>query len=289
MAHAARGGADAAGRRRAGLRRARPARLRLRRAGCCCWSGRATTAATRCTPARCWPGAAVRSRRGCCSEQVHEGGLAALRAPAAGSGPTSPGSRPRHTTRGGRRRDRRHRRPPRACARRGRGAGGGRGRPVVAVDVPSGVDVDTGELDGPHVTRPRDRHLRHPQDRATSSTRRQPRRRRTPRRHRPRPADAAGRGAAGRRRGALCPGPIRRRTSTPAAWWRPGRLGAVPRRRPALRGRRRHRVVRHGPLRRRRPVADRGPGRAPRGRRRRAASRPGRWAPAAGMAPATRS
>ena len=27
------------------------------------------------------------------------------------------------------------------------------GVPVVAVDVPSGVDVDTGELDGPHVTR----------------------------------------------------------------------------------------------------------------------------------------
>ena len=25
------------------------------------------------------------------------------------------------------------------------------GVPVVAVDVPSGVDVDTGELDGPHV------------------------------------------------------------------------------------------------------------------------------------------
>ena len=38
------------------------------------------------------------------------------------------------------------------------------GVPVVAVDVPSGVDVDSGELGGPRAGR-RHRHLRHPQGR----------------------------------------------------------------------------------------------------------------------------
>ena len=65
MAQAARGRADAAGRGRAGRRGPRPARAAPTGAGCCCWSGPATTAATRCTPARCWPGGARRSRR-CC-------------------------------------------------------------------------------------------------------------------------------------------------------------------------------------------------------------------------------
>ena len=58
MAHAAGGHADAAGRRRAGppvRAAARRAGRGLRRAGCCCWSAPATTAATRSTPGRGWP------------------------------------------------------------------------------------------------------------------------------------------------------------------------------------------------------------------------------------------
>ena len=174
MARAARGCADAAGRRRAGVRRARPARRRRTAAGCCCWSGRATTAATRCTPAR------LLARRGCAVEAwlladgVHEGGLAALR----GAG-----------GRVGRAARRRRRgapdvvvdgivgiggRPGLRPERGGRARPASTGVPVVAVDVPSGVDVDTGELDGPHVTADAHRHVRHPQGRATSSTRRQP-------------------------------------------------------------------------------------------------------------------
>ncbi len=39
------------------------------------------------------------------------------------------------------------------------------GVPVVAVDTPSGVDVDTGEVDGAHVEADADGHLRHPQGR----------------------------------------------------------------------------------------------------------------------------
>ena len=66
MATAPRRHLDAAGRGRAGGGGGRPAGRRLRTRGCWCWSGRATTAVTRCTPGPCSRGAGLASRR-CCS------------------------------------------------------------------------------------------------------------------------------------------------------------------------------------------------------------------------------
>ena len=141
----------------------------------------------------------------------------AARAPAAGSSTLGPATRARR----GRRRHRRDRRRPGLRRRRGgRARARCRGVPVVAVDVPSGVDVDTGELDGaardaptsPSPSAPtRSRHLVDP---AASALRR-----RAPRRHRPRPA----RGRRSRRSRPTtsprcCRGPAPTRRSTPAAW-----------------------------------------------------------------------
>ena len=96
---------------------------------------------------------------------------------------------------------------------------------------PSGVDVDTGELDGPAVTRRRHRHLRHPQGRAPRGPGRPARRRRAPRRHRPRPPGRGSREPPGRRRRAP-PAATRPRapTSTPAA---SSASGPAPRSTPA--------------------------------------------------------
>ena len=136
------------------------------------------------------------------------------------------------------------------------------GVPVVAVDVPSGVDVDTGGSTAPHVTRRRHRHLRHPQDRPPGRAGRVGVRRRPARRPRPRPAGRPGRGTPGRRRGRPAarpdaeraevhprrrrrPGRLRRATPAPACCrtsrrgLRPGRDGAVRRARrptPSARG-----------------------------------------------------
>ena len=103
---------------------------------------------------------AMLARRGCAvealllSERVHEGGLAALRA--AGGRVAGPDGRPgSHLST-----------PPEVVVDGIVGIGGRAGLrdnavealaavegiPVVAVDVPSGVDVDAGELDGAHVT-----------------------------------------------------------------------------------------------------------------------------------------
>ena len=96
---------------------------------------------------------ALLARRGCrvsawsLTEKPHEGGLAALLR--AGGRVDHPGSGDR--ARPGGRRHRRHRRSPGAARRRGGRADALDGVPVVAVDVPSGVDVDTGELAGPAV------------------------------------------------------------------------------------------------------------------------------------------
>ena len=49
------------------------------RAGAAAGRVRATTAATRCTPARCWPGAAAQVEAVLLSDRAHEAGLAALR------------------------------------------------------------------------------------------------------------------------------------------------------------------------------------------------------------------
>ena len=103
---------------------------------------------------------AMLARRGCAvealllSERVHEGGLAALRA--AGGRVVGPDGRPGSHLSG---------RPEvLVVGIFGIGSGSGmrdnavealaavEGIPVVAVDVPSGVDVDAGELDGAHVT-----------------------------------------------------------------------------------------------------------------------------------------
>ena len=114
------------------------------------------------------------------------------------------------------------------------------GVPVVAVDTPSGVGVDTGEVDGDHVARRAHRHLRHPQGLP-------PRR---PGRARPcgavhlvdlgldlPEARARGAPARGRRGAAAAPGAGQPEVR-PRRGRRPRRQRAVPRRRPAQRGRR---------------------------------------------------
>ena len=148
------------------------------------------------------------------------------------------------------------------------------GVPVVAVDVPSGVDVDTGRLDGPHVTRRPDGHLRHPQGRPPRRSRGPGVRGGAPRRHRARPARGAGRGAAAGRRGRAAAGarPVRPQVH-PRCRRRTRRVGDLSRRRGALHVRRRVRAGRDGAL----------PGL---GRRRRARPAPGdrrRGRPGAGL------
>ena len=147
MERRARGRADAAGRRRAGGVRGRPARAAPTAGGCCSWPARATTAATRCTPARCSPGAARGSRWSrsptrstrpgwppCARSEAGVVELAAVSTPdVVLDGIVGIGGRPGLRDRA-------------AAARPSR-----RGRPMVAVDVPSGVDVDTGRVDGDHV------------------------------------------------------------------------------------------------------------------------------------------
>ena len=189
--------------------------------GCCCSSAPATTAATRCTPGRCWPGAASRCRRVLLSpEQVHAaraGGAAGRRRRGSSATVAAAPARPDVVVdgivgiggRGGLREDAAAAVAPR-CA----------DVPVVAVDVPSGVDVDTGRLDGPARRRRGHRHLRHPQGRpprrpgragllasSTSSTSASTC---------PTPAVTALQEADVRATAAACR--RRTRTSTPAAW-----------------------------------------------------------------------
>ena len=164
------------------------------------------------------PARGARWRRCCSPDRAHAAGLAALRARG------RPGRRrrePARAPRRGGRRDRRHRRPRRpARRRRRRRSAAFAGVPVVAVDTPSGVDVDTGELDGPHVradvTVTFGTHkVAHLVDPAAPGLRR-----RAPRRHRPGPARRRRSTAlqAGRRRGAAAAARRRTPTSTPAAW-----------------------------------------------------------------------
>ncbi len=140
--------------------------------------------------------------------------------------------------------------------------------PVVAVDIPSGVDVDTGDPRRSARHRGRHRHLRHPQGRAPGRPRGAGLWRRAPGGPRPRPAGPPGHGAAGgRRTRPAAPAGARRPQVHPRRRRRPGGLAAVPRCRRALRLRRRRGAGRDGalPRRGRRPGA-RG---ASRGRRRR--------------------
>ena len=147
------------------------------------------------------------------------------------------------------------------------------GVPVVAVDVPSGVDVDGGTLDGPHVradlTVTFGTHkVAHLVDPASPRERRRPPRRPRPRRLGPR--SAGGRGPPARRRARPAAAARRRRAQVhPRRGRRPRGLGHLPGCRAARRVRRELRAGRDGPLRRagcdRRHRAQR----APRGRRRR--------------------
>ena len=162
-----------------------------------------------------------------------------------------------------RRRHRRHRWHARACART-REAALARfpEAPVVAVDVPSGVDVDTGELDGPHVRAAltvtfgthKGCHLLDP---AAAG-----RGRRAPRRHR---AGPARRPRSRRCRPPTSPGccPVARRLRPqvhPRRRRGPRRLGDLPGRGGAVHLRRVLRAGRHGPLRRRRRPTPCAPG-----------------------------
>ena len=153
LARHARGRADAARRHRAGHGLPAPARPRVRRRVVAARRAPATTAATRCSPARRWPGAARRSPPSCSTP----------------SGRTRPGS-PRCGAAGGRVLGGRATRRPcsagptwsstaslgiggRGGLRPRRGRSSPRPRPTapaltVAVDVPSGVDADTGAVEG---------------------------------------------------------------------------------------------------------------------------------------------
>ena len=93
------------------------------------------------------------------------------------------------------------------------------GVPVVAVDVPSGVDVDIGRAGRTGRAGRRHGHLRHAQGRAAGRPGRRARRRGPPRRHRAGPpggrASRASRPPTSR---PCCRGPTRRPRSTRAAW-----------------------------------------------------------------------
>ena len=192
----------------------------------------------------------------------------------------------RRAARRGGRRHRRHRRPaglrPEAAAL----VASLDDVPVVAVDVPSGVGVDDGGLDGPHVraavTVTFGTHKL-----ATSSIRPRRARRGSPGRHRPGPAAGAREALQSADVAALLPGPDAgaHKYTRGVVGVRAGR--GVPGRRGALRCRRLFRPGRHGPVRRRRRGRP-GPRRAPRGGGRRAGCRPGSWGPVAVRAPAPR-
>ena len=156
------------------------------------------------------------------------------------------------------------------------------GVPVVAVDVPSGVDVDTGELDGPHVTADltvtfgthKVAHLVDPAAAACGVVHLvdigldlpEP------------PVEALQADDVA----ALLPRP-----APDAHKYTRGVVGVragsaeLPRRRAALRRRRRDRAGRDGAVRRGRRGRGPGPRAAPRGGRARAGCRPGSWAPGA--------
>ena len=134
----------------------------VRAPGAAAGRARGTTAATRCTPGRCSPGAGCRSRRGCSADRAHEGGAGRA---AAGRRPGRRSSAAQPARRGGRRHRRASAAAPGCAGRAADALQALHGVPVVAVDTPCGVDVDTGEVDGAHVEADADRHLRHPQGR----------------------------------------------------------------------------------------------------------------------------
>ena len=125
--------------------------------GCCCWSVRATTAATRCSPAPSWPGAGCRCGRCWPTRTGRTPGV--WRRCAAAGGRVVPLAAA-VARRPDRRRPGRASAPADRCARRccrWSGTPPPAAAPVLAVDLPSGVDPDTGAVAGPaiHATRHR--------------------------------------------------------------------------------------------------------------------------------------
>ena len=167
---------------------------------------------------------------------------------------------------GSRRAPRRHGRCRTSSSTASSGSAGGRGSsprprprsrrstgvPVVAVDVPSGVDVDTGELAGPavraDVTVTFGTHkvalLADPAAAQAGAVHLVDIGLGAP------PASGRREPPGRRRRGPAAPAGRARAQVHPRRGRRPRRLGDLPRRRGAVRGRRGVRAVRHGPLRR---------------------------------------
>ena len=145
--------------------------------GSCCSSAAATTAATPCTRGPARPARRGRRPR-CWSAPGPIAGGAARRcgrpAAVAGRGRRA-GPWPRSRGRPHRRRAWSASAARAGCASRRPSPLAGRARApratVVAVDLPSGVDADTGEVSGAGRARRRDGHLRHATSRACSSTR----------------------------------------------------------------------------------------------------------------------
>ena len=192
-------------------------------------AGRAggATAATRCGPGRAWPRRGVLVTAVLTATRVHAAGLGGLRVGGRAGASTPPTSARRGQVRGARGR------PRRSTALLGIGGAaraaraGRRGSPrsprrtfVVAVDLPSGVDPDTGAVDGPHVRRRRHGDVRGRQAVPAAA----PGRRAAGevRLGRPRPGVARAHRAVAPRSRPRRPGPVagprgRATTSTPAA------------------------------------------------------------------------
>ena len=226
---------------RAGARGDRPARVGVRAAGAAAGRARATTAATRCTPGRCWPGAASQVEAWLLSDQPTRPGWLRCGPPAAGSwSQRAPGARSGARPEvvvdgivgiGGRAGLRPEAQEALAQAR-------GRARSS-RWTCRAGSTSTPARLDGAARRGRRDGHLRHPQGRPPGRPGGRGVRRGAPRRPRPRPARARGRGAPARRRrrAAAAPGADAQKYTRGVVGVRAGSRG-VPRRRPAQRRRR---------------------------------------------------
>ena len=267
---AARGHADAAGRGRAGGRRSRDLLGTVYGARVLLLVGAGDNGGD-----ALFAGAQL-ARRGAgveavlLSDKAHDEGVAALRAAGGRVVDVGDARRPDVVVDGivG------HRRPARpAPGRRATRLARFAGTLMVAVDVPSGIEVDTGRVDGPHVcadvTVTFGTHkVAHLVDPAAERVRR-----RAPGGHRARPAGGRRDRAPGSRRGCAAPGAAARRPQVlPGRRGGARRVGGLPRRRRAVHGRGRLGARRDGAL----PGGGGRTGaRSPPGRGRRSRTRPG--------------